>query len=139
MATDSKNIEKLTFEQLMELAKLPVKEPNKKLSQVKRFIISDGLKEGSDAIPASLIYSRYKEWCTINIQEPLSLVKFFKEFKLYYKKIIKDQLSHYLLSAHGFDFSLEKIFESKKDITEKRTSQRGNNTKKKKQPVQTES
>lgn len=128
----AKDVSKLSVEELMEIAKLPVKPLPKKMSPAKQFIIADGLEQGTDHIPASVIYARYTNWAKAANLEPITSGKFFKEFRLYFKKIIRQNISHYILSVKGFNMALEEIYISK-TTSEKRTS-RG---KSKKEPVQT--
>lgn len=56
-----KDIKNFSVEQLMEIAKKPLKEDEfKKLPPVRRFIVSDKVQDGDYPIPAVLIYDRYE-------------------------------------------------------------------------------
>ncbi len=128
-----KDLATLTLEELMEIAKLPLKDDEtKNLPPVRRFIVSDGLQEGNDQIPAALIYDRYLNWSKINNLHPISMVHFFKELKLYYKKSKIQTGLVYFLSAKGFDLSPHKLATAISNQSAKRTS-RGKKTRKKHQ------
>lgn len=121
----TKDLSKLSAQELMALAKNQLKEDKsdlKKLSIIRQFIISDGIKQGDYNIPAILIYDRYRKWCKVNNSSPLSLSKFFSDFKLYFKKIRLTKGMGYQMSPAGFDLSDEYLQEVNKKYLKKRTS-----------------
>lgn len=106
----NKDQSELTLEQLMEIAKNPLPEDEyKNLPPVKRFIIADGLQQGTEKIPAALIYDRYLTWAKYNKLRPVSNSTFFKEFKLNFTKVRTQTGFAYLLSPKGFDLSPERL------------------------------
>lgn len=109
--TQPKDMALLTPEELMEIAKLPLKEDTelKHLPPIKQFIIGDNIQEGEDCIPAALIYDRYQTWAKINNILDIGNVKFFQELAIYFKKIRKTHNYTYQMSQNGFDLSAENI------------------------------
>ena len=114
----------------MELAKNPIKEDEfKKLPPAKRFVMSSGVQRGNVKIPAALIYDRYEAWAKTYKIRPVSMAKFFAEFKLYFDKIRYDKGFAYLMSPAGFNLSPENLVlvNSKKRISangEKKTKKK---------------
>jgi hypothetical protein len=128
----SKDQAQLSIEELMEIAKNPLeKDKNADLPMIKRFIVSDNLEQGTDWVPAAVIWDRYLSWATINKITAFTLVHFFKEFKNYFnKKKFKGGVL-YQLSQKGFDLSPENLaLINAAHVAERRTS----NGKKKKNP-----
>lgn len=122
---------KLSIEELMEIAKHPLKkDPASELAPVKRFIVSAGLKDGDNRIPAAVIWDRYLTWATENNIKIVSLIAFFKEFAKYYNRITTKYGRVYLLSHDGFDLSDENLQRVNLTHVAKRIS----NGKKKKNP-----
>lgn len=103
------NLNKLSIQELMEIAKNPIKEVDefKHLPPVRRFIASDKIQNGEYRIPANLIYDRYLKWCLRSKVESISAVKFFQELALYFNKIKTNQGYSYLMNPEGFDLSPE--------------------------------
>ncbi|NDE09872.1 MAG: hypothetical protein EBZ95_04810 [Chitinophagia bacterium] len=103
------NINKLTIEELMEIAKHPIKEVDefKHLPPVRRFIASDKISQGDIKIPAMLIYDRYLKWTNSHKIEEVSKVKFFQELALYFTKIRSTDGYVYLMGPDGFNLSPE--------------------------------
>jgi hypothetical protein len=131
-----KDLSKLTPEELMEIAKLPLKDDGKKtLPPVKAFIVGDGIQEGEDLIPAALVYDRYQTWAKINNIEDVGIVKFFKDLQIYFTKIRKTYGYFYKMSQNGFDLSPEHI-EYVNSKTVKRNSSGWKKRQKKKKEVQ---
>ena len=100
---------KMTIEELMEIAKNPLKEVDefKHLPPVRRFIASDKIEHGDVKIPANLIYDRYLKWAANSKLETISNVKFFQELALYFNKIRTTEGYAYLMSPSGFNMSPE--------------------------------
>ena len=129
------DLKKLSPEQLMQIAKHPIKEDEyKKLPPVKRFIVSDKLEDGKEAIPAALIYDRYVKWCNIYKLKPLSIPQFFKEFAKHFNKVRLQKGNGYILSPKGFDLSPQGIAEVNERYTAPK--KRISNGKKKKEANQ---
>lgn len=103
------NINKLSLEELMEIAKHPIKEVDefKHLPPVRRFIASDKVAHGDVKIPAMLIYDRYVKWANNHKLELLTKVKFFQELALYFTKIKERSGFVYLMGPDGFNLSPE--------------------------------
>ncbi len=103
------NINKLSIEELMAIAKQPIKENDefKHLPPVRRFIASDKIAYGDVKIPAMLVYDRYIKWANNNKIEVLSKVKFFQELALYFTKIKVTNGFVYLMGPDGFNLSPE--------------------------------
>lgn len=103
----------LTLEELMLIAKKPVKDPkefNKHLRPAKRFIISCDVKfKENSFVPAFIIYDRYERWCQLNDIKPVTVTAFFSEFKIYFKQIKKRDYIVYEIDSEGFDLSEENI------------------------------
>lgn len=94
------------LQKLREIAKLDLKEdPYKKLSPVKRFMVSAGIEIGTYLVEAILIYDRYLVWCEAYKVVPISLSKFYQEFALYIPKTQKAAGTYYSLNPKGFDLS----------------------------------
>lgn len=98
---------KLSIQELMEIAKNPIKEEDefKHLPPVRRFIVSDKIQHGDYKIPAILIYDRYARWANKHKLEIISQVKFFKELALYFNKIRISEGFAYIMSPEGFNLS----------------------------------
>lgn len=134
----SRDLSTLSPEELMELAKNPIKkEKDKNLSPVKAFIVSEDLQKGETQVPGIVVYDRYSEWCENNSIERLSVTAFFKEFKFYFTKKVTKFGAVYLLDSEGFDLSVEhkKILS---DQRRKRISRNAKKTQKEKEDNQEE-
>lgn len=106
----SSNLKTLSLEELATLAKQPTKEDElKDLTPIRRFIVSDGIVEGTYKIPASMIYQRYLKWCSLFNQEPVIQKNFFMEFKNYFNKVKIYGGWAYQMGVNGFDLSAENI------------------------------
>lgn len=127
---------KLSNQELMELAKKPLKENNKdlkKLPVIRQFIISEKITEDDVLIPAMIVYNRYETWAFGNGYKVLSVTKFFMEFKKYFQKVVSNTGSYYKLSPKGFDLSEQHLQEvNAKFLKEKRISHGKKENKKKK-------
>lgn len=130
------NLSKLTNQELMELAKKPLKDNNKELKKlpvIRQFIISEKIVEDDTLIPAMVIYDRYERWAFGNGYKILTVTKFFMEFKKYFQKVISNSGSYYKLSPKGFDLSEQHLQEvNAKFLKEKRISNGKKEDKKKK-------
>lgn len=116
----SKDVNTLTPEELMEIAKLKIKDDElKDLSPVKRFIVSEGISKGNYAVQAAIIYLRYEKWCHIFIQPVLSESKFFKEFAQYFEKKRDPAGMMYVLDNEGFDSMTNYTIRKRKSPSEK--------------------
>lgn len=83
----SKNLSDLSNDELMKIAKIPVKEDNNKdLPPAQRFIVSEAIKGGDYRVQTILVYHRYVLWCEKYNQVILSKPKFYREFEIYFKK-----------------------------------------------------
>ena len=126
----SKDLSQLTPEQLMELAKNPVKDTRKRnLSPVREFIVSANIVAGDYAIPGLIIYDRYRQWCKANSIVPITNYSFFLEFKLHFTRKVKVDGKYYLLSPEGFDLSPAHL--SKLKLEHGKRISNGSNKKKK--------
>lgn len=98
-----------SIQELMEIAKIPLKEDkHSKLTPVHRFIVVDELEKGDVRIPAALIYDRYLKWAALANVAQVGLVTFFKEFKLYFSnKVTTNKGIFYVMGSKGFDLSPE--------------------------------
>ena len=123
---------KLSIEELMEIAKHPLKDDGTKdLPPVKRFIVSTGISADKTLVPASLIWDKYITWAEHNKVHSLPLTTFFRDFKNYFDQKTTNKGSHYLISQNGFDLSAENLaLVNSSHVTAKRTS----NGKKKSNP-----
>lgn len=103
------NINKLSIEELMEIAKHPIKEMDefKHLPPVRRFVMADKVGHGDVKIPAMLVFDRYLKWANNHKIEVLSKVKFFQELALYFTKVKVSNGFVYLMSPEGFNLSPE--------------------------------
>lgn len=119
------NLTKLTAQELMELAKKPLKDNDKSLKKlpiVRQFIISEKIVQGDYNIPAMLVYDRFKKWCFIHGYRIITVTAFFRQFKLYFPRISKKG-TKYALSPEGFDLSEQYIKQVNTEyMKEKRTS-----------------
>lgn len=126
----TKPVSQLSVQELMELAKNPIKEDEfKKLPPAKRFVLSADIQPGKEKIPAALIYDRYEAWAKTHKIKPVSMAKFFTELKLYFDKIRYEKGFAYLMSPKGFNLSPEHqvLVNSKKRISangEKKTKKK---------------
>lgn len=103
-----KDVTQMSLQELMEIAKNPIKEDEfRKLTPARRFILSDGVEAGDYKMPALLIYDRYVKWANAYKIKPVNKVEFFKEFAKYFKKSRTTEGFVYLMSPKGFDLSLE--------------------------------
>ena len=131
MMEDKKDMAKLSVEELMEIAKLPLKEKkNSNLTPIKQFIVGDNLENGTDKIPAGVVYCRYEKWALINNITPLTFRKFLSQFKNYYKKVLVSNKAYYLLSPKGFDLSLQNIAQTTEKLAPKKRNSSGKKGKK---------
>lgn len=128
----SKDLKDLSTEELMQIAKIKVKDDeNVDLPPVKRFVISENIQSGNYKVPSILVYYRYEEWCAAHSQKPLSKIKFYKEFMLYFKRerVTGGKGNCFILDGEGFSSSeIHKIIpvkrktrKSKNVITEEET------------------
>jgi ribosomal protein L44E len=129
------DLKMLKPEEIIALAKTPIPEDKlKDLPQIRRFIISYGIIEGQMPIPSSLVYYRYCDWCKEHSQESVSIIKFGKEFGLYFKrKRTAGSGFSYLLNSEGFDLSLENK-QHVKDNWKRTSATNGKKTKARKAP-----
>ena len=106
----TKPISERSVQELMEIAKNPIKDDEfKKLPPAKRFVSSAGIIQGTDKVPAALIYDRYLNWCESYKLRPVSLRTFFQEFKLYFDKVKYGNGFAYIMSCKGFNMSPEHL------------------------------
>lgn len=102
----TKPIAELSVEQLMEIAKKPIKDDEyKKLPPAKRFIVSEGIEAGDYKVPAILIWDRYVKWAKHNKVKSVSQIAFFKELALYFDKVRLTNAYGYMVTVKGFDLS----------------------------------
>lgn len=104
----TKDLKGLSTEELMQIAKIKVKDDeNVDLPPVKRFVLSENIQSGNYRVPSVLVYYRYEEWCATHSQKPLSKIKFFKEFMLYFKRerMTGGKANCFILDGEGFPSS----------------------------------
>lgn len=115
----TKDLAKATVEELLQLAQKPLENTFDKrletaVGPVKYFIISDGLKDGTEKIPSSHVYARYIKWVKNNGNvDLLSIRDFSCELKKYFKRINRYDGVYYLMSPEGFDMSPHALQESR--------------------------
>lgn len=123
-------LKKLSVEQLMEIAKHPIKEDEfKKLPPVKRFLTSEKIENGKDVIPAAAIYDRYLKWASLYKVKPVNQIKFFKELALYFNKKRIANGNAYILSSKGFDLSPEGLILANEKMKPKKRISNGKKNK----------
>lgn len=123
----SEDLSKLTPEQLIELAKSALQNPDdqtlKNLSSVKRFIISEDIQSGKEKLQAIVIFARYYTWCAVNNEVVIQQSKFFQELQLYLQRKVTGKGVFYYVNPTGFNLSKEYLHEAKnKHLTLKRNS-----------------
>lgn len=122
----SKDLKDLSTEELMQIAKIKVKDDdNVDLPPVKRFVVSENIQSGNYRVPSVLVYYRYEEWCASHSQQPLSKIKFFKEFMLYFKRerMAGGKANCFILDGEGFPSSeIHKISMKRKTRKSKNVS-----------------
>jgi hypothetical protein len=129
----TKDLSQLTPEQLMDLAKNPIKETRKtKFSPVKEFIVSAGITAGDYPIPGLIVYDRYRSWCKSYSITPITNYSFFLEFKLHFTRKVKVDGKYYLLNPEGFDLSPQHLSKLRSEHR-KRTSYGSSKKKKSKE------
>jgi hypothetical protein len=104
----SKDLSHLSTEELMQIAKIKVKEDeNHDLPPAKRFIVSANIKSGNYKVPTTIVYQRYTEWCREYNLEVLSKIAFFREFDLYFRRsrLNGGKGQAYTLDCEGFAIS----------------------------------
>jgi len=103
---------KLSIEQLISLAKKPLKEKPKKQtgSMIDKFIQEEKLNQGTTRISDVVVYDRYYKWCDINNINPVSIIMFNKECRVYFPKVTNNKGTFYVLSSEGFNISLENAY-----------------------------
>lgn len=124
----------LSVDELIELAKKPIKDDElKKLPPVKRFVVSSGIEEGSEKIPAILIYDRYLNWAKAYKVKHLNKSMFFKELSLYFDKVRISKGFAYVMSPKGFNLTPEyyQLVNQQNPTFRKRTSGNGKTKKEK--------
>jgi hypothetical protein len=131
---ETKDLAKLSLEELMEIAKLPLKDSDyKHFPPARRFIISEGIEAGEDLVPSAIILYRYNQWSKNNNLEPVGSTLFFREFKKYFNKKQTNSGSYYKLSVKGFDVSLQNLSNAIDALYPEKRISRG--LKKRKPPV----
>lgn len=133
---------KLSLDELINLAKKPLKKKEKKkqlerFGSLKRFLISEEIEQGEEHIQAILFYDRYTKWCKLN-NEPnkLNLNAFYLELKLHFNKVKHRNTICYLASPKGFDLSPENIHRVNAEF--KKTRSKGRINEKKTKEEETE-
>lgn len=100
---------KLSIEQLISLAKKPLKEKPKKQegSMIEKFIQEERLSTGTVKISLAIVYDRYYRWCDLNHVIPVKVNQFSKELKFFFPKVLTKDGTCYVLSLEGFNISVE--------------------------------
>lgn len=107
----NQNLDELTVEELMIVAKQKIKTGknkrfDKKISRVeeiKQFIVAEGIKSHTSIlIPSVLIYDRYFKWCQNNNVNPIALRTFSTELSKIFIKKNKANTAHFYLNPEGF-------------------------------------
>ncbi len=100
---------KLSIEDLIAVAKKPLKEKPKKQngSMIEKFIQEERLSTGTIKINLALVYDRYYKWCDINHTIPVTIREFSKELKFFFPKVVRKEGTFYIMSLEGFNMSLE--------------------------------
>lgn len=128
-----KDLSQLTPEELMALAKNPIKaKKQKNLSPIKEFIISEDISAGTEKIAGVLVYDRYTTWCKAMSIKPFTMTKFFTEFVHYFEKKRSTSGVAYMLNPKGFDLAPEKLRKLNAEY-QKRISRNVNKKKNKKE------
>ncbi len=120
------------LDDLIKIAKLKPRVAFKKdksdLDEVRQFITDLNIKPHSTAhVPASVIYSRYFQWSSVNNNKPRTAVFFFTRFKLHFNQKIVAGRTHYLIHPEGFDLSLESITLANVEYLKKRQKKTNKN------------
>lgn len=112
------NIADLTVDELMAVAKRPLKKPIKKkktgqgytnrTEHIKDFILSENIKShASILVPSLVVYDRYFKWVANSPDSPLHINMFSKEFNKMFKAVTRGKQKCYLLHPEGFNLSDE--------------------------------
>lgn len=138
----SQDLSKLTPQELIELAKKGLEQPQdnslKSLSSVNRFIISENIQSGKEKIPAIIIYARYYTWASINNEDIISQPKFFQELQLYLVRKATGKGVFYFVNPTGFNLSKEYFIQAKqKHLAVKRNSRDKTKSERKKEKKET--
>jgi hypothetical protein len=129
----------LTKEQLIELAKKPLKKMKQLLvdyDDVRKFSIMRQLKsDKNNYVPTYIIFENYVEWCSQNDATPMSRGLFFKKFSSIFERAKKNGDMHYLITGQGM--TLSDYTSSQKEIMKSAYSKRISSNAEKKQAQKT--
>lgn len=123
----SKKLEDLSVDELMVIAKKPLSKKTRVVSsklshleEIKQFILSEDIKSHPTiAVPAIMIYERYKKWCGLNNMDVRGRNIFFKEFKNHFKQNKIGGLVKYHITPDGFDLSDSNLIKLKNEKKKK--------------------
>jgi hypothetical protein len=121
MSQSKADYSKLSIEQLIAVAKNPIKKKLEKQtgSMIDRFISDEKLSTGTVRIHVAIIYDRYVKWCSYNNRIPVKVKEFSTEFKFYFPKVSNKNGVFYVLSPDGFNISMENQAINKEKYTKK--------------------
>lgn len=131
MEADKKiQIQDLSVDELMEVARKPLSKPIKKRKNkdksvverseiIKDFILSEKIKSHATIKVASVfVYDRYYKWANlVNDHKILNIVTFNREFSKLFKMLTSGRNKYYLLHPEGFNLSDENYATIKEKYT----------------------
>lgn len=117
---DNTEVEELTVEELMKIAKKKLKNPTKasrktqedKNHHIKEFIISENIKSHANIlVPSLVIYDRYHNWCKNNFPDNIVSPRLFtQELKKTFKFKMVKNVTNFYINPTGFDlYSYEQL------------------------------
>jgi hypothetical protein len=121
------SVKNLTKEQLLELAKKPLKKAKDMLgnhyNDVQKFAMMNKIQsDAKNAVPTYIIYELYIHWCSVNDMVIIPRQEFFKKFSEMFERIKKSGDTHYLINGQGMD--VKEYSSSQKEIMKSAYSKR---------------
>lgn len=121
------SVNKLNKEQLMEIAKKPLKKAKdifgNQYNDVQKFSLMNKIETNeNNFVPTYIIYEVYVQWCVTNDLEPMARHLFFVKFSEMFTRRKKNGDMVYLISGQGLN--MEEYSNSEKEIMQSAYSKR---------------
>ena len=121
------SVKDLTKEQLMEIAKKPLKKAKDlfgdQYNDVQKFSLMNKIQtDENNFVPTYMIYEIYVQWCVTNDLEPWARHLFFVKFSEMFKRRKKNGDMVYLINGQGL--KMEDYSKSEKEVMQSAYSKR---------------